>query len=256
MKRSKWITAAALLAVTAIFSAAPARAGIVTLTITDGGQSATAQADSTTGGIVLGSVVLSGGATGTFSSALLAGETTLAFTGTVGGIVFNMSTAATSNTPGTPTLAFLNLSSNTINNTPGNGTQTFTVFTSATGYTMPTGVVQANFANSGTLTTGEISNGSFSGSADGYNPTPLMFAASGSGKSVAGEGPTSFPTITGPFTISETLTATLADGTKTATLGGTLTLTAVPEPSTVAAALSGVMLVSLASVRRKFRNRA
>jgi len=257
MRKFRWISAAALLAGMAILGATPARAALV-LTITqDGNGSISASMDTTTGTITPGPT--SGTATGTFTPSInpITGEKTLAFNGTVGSVFFDLSVAATTNTPGTPTLAKLNLSSNTITNLDGAG-QSFSISSSATGYTAPTGDVTGEISNSGTLTTGSISAGSFTGTADGHTFGPLTFAATGTAVSLANNPPgtpiSGFPT-TSPYTMSETLAGTLGANSSTASLGGTLVITVAPEPSTVAAALTGVSLVGLGALRRRFLNR-
>jgi len=264
-RRLHWISAAALLAGMTILGATPARADIiVSLNITVGGSSASNTYNATTGTLVSGTGGITSGTTSgvIFVGSGGPGSSDLAFGGTVGGVQFKLAVNGSTNSPGTSALAFLNLTSATItnNNTTGLPT-TFSVTTSATGYTAPTGTVIGNFANSGTLTNGSITNGSYSGSADGYNPTTLTFAASGSAVDVGGSDPptllTGFPSSS-PFTATSTLTATLGLGTITSNLGGALTLTGnvVPEPATVAMALTGLPLLGLGAWIRRRRARA
>jgi len=256
MKRFGWISAALLAGMT-IFGSASAQAALV-LTIQQGATTATATADTTTGAIS------SSSGPGTFFSQkdAITGETTLAYTGTLNGVVFNLTTAATSNTPGTPLLAMLNLSSSTITNTNLTA-KSFTFSTSADGYTAPTGSatvpVALDYSNAGILTNGSISGGTFDASADGTAATQQTFSGSGAAVSIANNPPTqvlfSFPSST-PYTMTSSITATLGASSSTATLGGTVSISAVPEPSSVMTALTGVGLVGLGAVRRKYRTRA
>jgi hypothetical protein len=256
MKRFRWISAA-LLAGMAIFGSASAQAALV-LTIQQGATTATATADTTTGMITTSS------GPGTFfvDKDAITGETTLAYKGTLNGVVFNLTTAATTNTPGTPTMAMLNLSSSTISNT-NTIAKSFTISTSADGYTAPTGSatvpVALDYANGGVLTNGSISGGTFDASADGVNATQQTFSGTGAAVALANNPPTtilfSFPSST-PYTMTSSITATLGASSSTASLGGTVSISAVPEPSSVMTALTGVGLVGLGAVRRKYRTRA
>jgi len=255
MKRFKFLAAAALLAGMAISGATPARAALI-LTITqDGNGSETASYDTTTHMIT--STSSTGTAVGTFSSSFnpITGENTLAFNGTVGNVFFDLSVASTTNTPGSANMAMLNLGSNTISNLNPTVSQLFSIVSSASGYTQPTGNAIGNISNSGTLTSGSIA-GSFTGAADGWMPAALTISASGAAVSLANNPPPASISISSPYTISETLSGTLGASSTTAGLSGTVTITNTPEPSTVAAALSGLAVVGLASVRRKRRNGA
>jgi hypothetical protein len=258
MKRFRGIATAALLAGMAILSAAPARADLM-LTITqDANGSATESINTTTGVITAGPTFTGSTSGASFASTInpVTHTATLSFTGTVGNIFFDLSVAATTNTPGTATLASLNLSSNNISNLLGSATSVFSIATSATGYTMPAGTVTGDVSNSGTLTNGSITGGSFTGSAGAYMPAALTFAATGTAVSLANNPPATITSVTSPYTMAATLAGTLGASSTTASLGGTVTITPVPEPSTVAAAFTGICLVGLASLRRKVRNRA
>lgn len=254
MKRFKWITAAALLAGMVIVGAAPAKASLV-LTITQGGSSTSASMDTTTGAITPGVTVGTVSGPG-FVSIInpVSGLKTLSFAGTVGSVFFDLSTAATSNTPGSPTMAMLSIGSTTISNLTGSS-QSFTIATTATDYTVPSGPALVEISNSGTLTSGGIA-GTFDGSADGIVLGPIAFAATGVAQSLANNPPGSVGLLPASYPMTATLTSTLDGNSSTATLGGTVVVTAVPEPSTVATALAGVALVGLGALRRKFRNPA
>jgi len=255
MKRFGWISAALLAGMT-IFGSASAQAALV-LTIQQGATTATATADTTTGAIS------SSSGPGTFFSQkdAITGETTLAYTGTINGVVFNLTTAATTNTPGTPLLAMLNLNSSTISNT-NLTSKAFTISTSADGYTAPTGSatvpVAFDYSNGGILTNGSISGGTFDATADGAAATQQTFSASGAAVSIANNPPTQvlLGFSSTPYTMTSTLSATLGATSSTASLGGTVSISAVPEPSSVMTALTGVGLVGLGAVRRKYRTRA
>jgi hypothetical protein len=266
MRKFRWISAAALLAGMAILGATPAQASLM-LTIDQGaGNSATATMDTTTGIITPLGGSFTGTASGTFTDVInvVTGDKTLSFTGTVGTVFFDLSTAATTNTPGTTSLAKLTLASATITNLDGGG-KTFDIISTATGYTAPSAPpspgVMGFISTSGTIVNGTLS-GTFSGSADTtYTPAAIVLGPVNGPGSLAETPPGTFIPVfpsSSPFSMTSTFTATLSANASTASLGGAVVITAVPvpEPSTVAAALTGVGLVGLGTLRRKFRNRA
>jgi hypothetical protein len=250
------LTILAALAGIVALGATTARADdvILTLNISDAGGSASGTWNVTA--LTPVSVSTSGTTSGvTFVGSVGSSSSSLSFGGTVGGVELDFAVTGASNSPGTLALSYLNLSSNTITNN-NTSDATLSIATSATGYTQPTGSVIGNFATSGVLTNGTLTNGSFIGSADGYNPTQLTFAASGSAQSLAFSDPatllTGFPNIT-PFTASETIQVTLAPGTITSTLAGTLTLTPTPEPASVGMAATAIVAFAGYAVRRRMK---
>ena len=247
--------AAALLAAITIMGARTARADVdITLTISDSLGSATAIYDFTTSSYSSGPTYTGTGNSGTsftYSSNPITGTSTLGFTGTIGGVYFDLSVAGVTNSPGTTSLSTLNLNTGTIANTSTAAGSAISITTSASGYTAPTGTVTASSTMSGSLTAGNLTSGSFTASSDIYNPAVQSFSASGNDQSFSATNSavtlTNFGATT-PYSASETIGFTLAasTGANTQEVSGitsnlTLSAAVVPEPSTLAIAGLGAL---------------
>jgi len=267
---SKWTTALAALAVGLALGGSQARAVDVTetLTITVGAQSATETYDFTTATITAGPT-LSAGVSGTFTPTTFLGVSTLNFNNGSfdGGLVqFNVNATST-NSPGGNT-SFLSISTSQIVNS--DGPQTVSIFGGATGYTMPVPSATFSDSTSGTVQTGSVSNVRFTASTNPNPPSPFnVFGAATNTAPVINSGAVSAPNsvganggsnaatgLTNPYAMTATLAVALNTSSSTSGVTGTAQLSAVPEPSTIAAALTGLGLVGLTSLRRKLRNRA
>lgn len=198
----------------------------------------------------------------------------------VGGYSFNVTLATTNSPTGGGTISFVESGTNEIINDLGGATgAVIRIVASANGFTAPTAPPPLN-AISGS--TAQFLAGSNTG-----NSAAISYVANagpgntlqdntnfGTGTLIGSGGPTlisapggntnlsdtdSIAILSAPYSLSLVLTADFSDtnsGVNRIDLDGTLELTAVPEPSTLAAAAAGLPLLGAFWLRRKSRRSA
>jgi len=200
-----------------------------------------------------------GGATYTVEAQAASGGTAT-FTGTVGGLSFNV-TATDSNSPGAPTKAILEGTTLNVQNDTAS-TATVLVKLGDTGFTAPTAppTVMMSSHIGGSVTTGGASNAltfqSYVDPANGQNTqagtttgaqSPNITVATGSFSSDAFK---TIPTLASPYSITEFFSITLSAAGRFGFQSNTQ-LTPLPEPATMAGALSALPMLGLYYLRRR-----
>jgi len=177
----------------------------------------------------------------------------------VGGLVVSMA-AATSNSPGTPNMAFLLSSALSVMNTNASGTATAHLLIGDTSWAVPTGAVTMLSHIGGTVAIGGSSNTmAFFSSFDpgtGQNVSPGSFNTPAVSPSISAAGSydatssVAIPSVSVPpsFAMTENLTITLSAGSimnysASTTLSPSTTVSPVPEP--VSLLLVGTSLIVL-----------
>jgi len=182
------------------------------------------------------------------------------YTNTLGG--FNIAALATSsNTPGTPTVAFLTGSTVTIQNTNAS-TATLWVSLGDTTFTAPTGLVNVNSHIGGSVTIIGAGNlMAFQSYVNSDNSQNGTTGVTGGPQNPVITGPasytsdlvTSISALGSPYSITETFKITLSAG-SLINFGSNTTLTSVPEPSSMAiAGLGALGMIGYGLRRRKAR---
>jgi len=163
----------------------------------------------------------------------------------VGGYNF-LVTLVTSNSPGTPLLAFLNGATNSISDV-GGGASTVSVYASANGYTAPTSFVVAQSGSTAQFlsptpsgNTATVSYSALIDPSDLMTTVPSGFAVGGGSAVITQPGSnnaalsSSSAGVPPPaYALNLFLSATLDQGGSTIDLDGQVSLSAVPEPATV-----------------------
>jgi hypothetical protein len=172
--------------------------------------------------------------------------------------------ATDSNSPGTPGLAILDGSALSLTNVT-TATKTLYIKLGDTGFTQPTappGFLVLDSLISGNVVVARAANSlvfqSYVDPANGQNSTPAIYTTGPQTPSLATFGGFSsdamlnIAALTGPFSMTEFFKVTLGAGGRMS-FGSSTTLTAVPEPSSLAiAAFSTISLVGF-GLRRRFR---
>jgi len=260
MKRFKSIIAPAFLAGLVLFWATlPAKASLVlTIEVLDASNTvlgtATATMDTNT------QTISSSSGPGFFlvDPTSAAGANQLDYAGIFGGVAFSLAVAAGSNSPGSATMADLSIGYNTITNS-ASGDRKIVIFASDSGFTAPLSPPLLSFATStsGTVT-GSAKDGSFNANASGIAANAINFGpVTGVNQSIGVNGiPSVVSIVSSPYTIDATYGVTLTNLTSLKTGGGLVTLSAVPEPATLAMAFSGLPIIGLLAWRMRRKARA
>jgi len=192
------------------------------------------------------------------------GDSELDYAGVLGGVAFSFTVGAGSNSPGSSQLGSLSIGYNAISNPVITGAdRKFSITAIDTGFTSPQSPPSVIYSTStsgtlggvGTSPSGTLSNGSFTSTADGNAANPILFGSppiSGTTVSIGVNGtPKLIDINSSPFTFSVNYTATLAAGSRLTTGGGLATLSAVPEPASLAMMFSALPMAGLAAWRRR-----
>ena len=180
-----------------------------------------------------------------------------------GGLVLNMA-AAQSNSPGTPTLAFLLSSALSLMNTNASGTATAHLLIGDTGFRAPAGAVTMLSHIGGSVAVGDpLNTMSFFSSIDqgnGQNVSPGTFNTAAVSPNIAAAGSyeasnsAAIPLVSAPYSMTENLTITLSAGSimnySASTTLSPSTLS-VPGPSTLLLVGSALVGFAVHVARRK-----
>jgi len=184
----------------------------------------------------------------------------MAITTQVGDIFVSVELAR-SNTPGTPSLSFVDQSGNGIVNT-STSARSLSISVTSTDFTAPTAPPALTFTSTLTanVVTGTVTAGTFNsyiGTTNGEFQqsigAPTVGPASADATNPFSDfTQTQIASLTGPFSISSVLTATLSGSANITQLSGNSHLaTAVPEPSSMVALAAGLPFLTVALRRRK-----
>jgi hypothetical protein len=201
-----------------------------------------------------------GGATFTTLCSGASGTSCSSTTNVPGGLDYTI-IGATSNSPGTPTLADLLSASVQITN-PETTTQSVELLIGDTGFTHPTAPPTATFSNSlsTTTVTGGAANliSSFAciSETNGQNTCPGNFDTAAISNNITGTvshdsagDAINLASLTSPYSMTQEITLTLAPGSNFNFVDSTQIASAVPEPSTLA--LFGAALLGTFWYRRR-----
>lgn len=182
-----------------------------------------------------------------------------------GGFVVTLQ-SATSNSPGTPTLADILSGALSISNTNASGTTaSIELLIGDTGYTAPTTVLPNSLLLAshigGTVVTGDLLNTltyvSCVDQANGQNVCPGTLATAALSPDVTSSGSFSatnsaiFSLLSAPFSMTEQINLTLSGG-STMNYSASSQLAPVPEPVTMFLGGTGLLGLALAARRRLF----
>lgn len=226
----------AAIAVATTGLALPARAGLtITLTDVNTGTTETINGDGTFSGNGPSSTIITTG-----------NQIVYAPLGGFGNFA-NVTLTVTTNSPGNLVRGQLQDIQLDTRNTSATA-DTITVTVSSDGFTLPGSPGSHVQLKSDLASSGNDGTGTFTSSIDG-TPTPLL-TLTGNGDVFNSIGEIRGTT----YTMTNTMTETLSGG-QTGQLTGTSTVTAAPEPTTLAAALIGLGLPLAGTVRRMRRRR-
>lgn len=195
-----------------------------------------------------------GGGTGTGTAV----GNTDTFSGTVGDFAVTVS-IATSNSPGSPSLAYTTGSAITITNNGAN-TETLQILSSANGFTSPSSPPPLNVTDtvSGSVTSGTIVSGNAQGfasltnalGAETFASTKLVIATVPGGTSFSANGDVGGFNATSTYSLTFVENITLSAGGTVTVTGGNVE-TVVPAPAGLVLALAGLPVLGLGYLRRR-----